>query len=149
MATVSKARYWTCRKCGTRNARTAQRCGGTIKTMIGTPGLYATRCVERRPKRRVPKHAVTLRDDSYETYLEASRAIHGVTDESCCVCGKPRSQERRHDRDHGHLRGSESFAKPRGVVCVPCNRLMPRELTAARARLLAAYLERVEGWYAV
>ena len=124
------ATYWSC-PCGERLPRARQKC----------------ECGRRRPKRRVPKHAVTLRDDSYEVYLEASARIHGVTDESCCVCGKPRSQERRHDRDHGHLKGSESFAKPRGVVCVPCNRLMPRELTAARAELLAAYLRRVEVFY--
>jgi len=95
----------------------------------------------------VPRHAATLRDDSYETYCEVNRAIHGVEDESCGACGKPRSQERRHDRDHGHLQGSVSYGKPRGLACVSCNRLMPRELTAERAELLAAYLRRVDAYY--
>ena len=128
------ARYWSCRKCGHRNLRTAsRRCAG---------------CDEQtKPKTRVPKHAVTLRDDTYELYSSVNAAIHGVTDEACGVCGKPRSQERRHDRDHGHLQGSVSFGKPRGLACVSCNRLMPRELTAERSRLITEYLERVDAYY--
>ena len=127
-------RYWTCRKCGYRNVRTSsRRCGG---------------CHEQtKPKPRVPKHARTLRDDSYAAYVEVAREIHGVTDESCCVCGKPRSQERRHDRDHDHVTGL-----PRGLACAGnsgCNALMPRQLTVERARLIADYLERVEAYYAL
>jgi hypothetical protein len=62
------------------------------------------------------------------------------------VCGKPRSQERHHDRDHDHTTGL-----PRGLACPGnqgCNALMPRWLTAARARAIADYLERVEAYYA-
>ena len=127
--------YWLCSRCGTRN----DRVGGRTKCR-GCP-------TGRAPKRRVPVHARTLGDDSYEVYCQAAEDIHGVTDESCCVCGKPRSQERRHDRDHGHLKGSLSFGKPRGLACVSCNRLMPRELDAPRARLITAYLERVDDYY--
>ncbi len=117
-------RYWSCRRCGFRNPRTAsRRCGGCQALT--------------KPKTRVPKHAETLRDDSYELYRQVAETLHGVTDESCCVCGKPKGQERRHDRDHDHVTGD-----PRGLACVPCNRLMPRELTLARARLVVAYLER-------
>lgn len=123
-------RYWTCRKCSHRNERTSSRaCGG---------------CGERtKPKLRVPKHAVTLRDDPYTTYCKVNAAIHGVEDEACGVCGKPRSQERRHDRDHDHVTGN-----PRGLACVYCNKHMPRGLTLDLARLVVAYLERVEAHYA-
>jgi hypothetical protein len=112
----------------------------------------------------VPRHARTLRDDSYAVYVQVARDIHGVTDESCCVCGKPRSQERRPDRDHDHKTG-----KPRGLVCpgvTGCNVLMLPWVTASTARgieaakfeadeldamrwsMIADYLERVETYYA-
>lgn len=123
-------RYWSCRKCRHRNERTSsRRCAG---------------CRENtKPKLRVPKHAVTLRDDPYARYVEVNALIHGVTDEACGVCGKPRSQERRHDRDHDHVTGN-----PRGLACVYCNKHMPRGLTLDLARLVVAYLERVEAHYA-
>lgn len=124
------ASYWSCRKCGCRNERSSSRkcaeCGELTK-----------------PKKRVPKHAQTLRDDPYERYCEISRLIHNVTDESCCVCGKPRSQERHHDRDHDHVTGN-----PRGLACVYCNKHMPRGLTLELARLIVAYYERVDTYYA-
>jgi Recombination endonuclease VII len=145
-AVKSKARYWRCRKCGTRNPRTAQICRGYTADPRGNLGLR--KCAQRRPKPRVAKHARTLRDDPYTEYARIAAEIHGVTDESCCCCGKPRSQERRHDRDHGHLQGSLSYGKPRGLLCVPCNRLMPRELTAERSQLVTQYLERVDQHYA-
>lgn len=125
------ASYWTCR-CGYRNVRTASRtCAGCGKAS--------------KPKRRVPAHARALRDVPYERYVELAGEIHGVTDESCCVCGKPRSQERHHDRDHDHVTGL-----PRGLACAGnqgCNALMPRWLTLPRARAIVAYLERVEAYY--
>lgn len=95
----------------------------------------------------MPVHAVTLRDDPYDRYVEVARVVHGVTDESCCVCGKERSLERRHDRDHGHLKGDLAFGRPRGLACVSCNRLMPRELDVNRARLVFEYLSRVDAHY--
>ena len=104
-----------------------------------------TTCASPLPKVRRPKHAEVLRGDSYPLFVKAAQEIHGVTDESCCVCGKPRSQERHHDRDHDHVSG-----KPRGLACAGnqgCNALMPRWLTAARARAIADYLERVEVFY--
>lgn len=113
-------RYWACR-CGSRNLRTTQKCG----------------CGRKRPPARVPKHARTLQRDSYDVYVQVARDVHGVTDESCCVCRKPRSQERRHDRDHDHRTGN-----PRGLACHICNRVMVRELTLERARAVVAYLER-------
>src|SRR4051812_21831602 len=95
---VKKRPYWVC-ACGAKLERTRRKCD----------------CGRARPKPRVPAHAKTLRDDSYEAYCEAALAILGVGDESCCVCGRPRSQERRHDRDHGHLKGDPSYGKPRGL----------------------------------
>lgn len=125
--------YWSCPGCGTRNERVKQRCGNED-------------CHRKRPKRRVPRHARTLRDDPYELYVQVAEQIHGVTDEACCVCGKPRSQERRHDRDHDHRTG-----QPRGLACAGntgCNALMPSWLTRERAQAIADYLGRVEAFYA-
>jgi len=147
--------YWLCRLCRTRNIRTASRkcqaCGKATK-----------------PKKRTPKHAETLRDDSYAVYVHAARDIHGVSDESCCVCGKPRTQDRRHDRDHGHLKGSADYGRPRGLACGGnrgCNVLMLPWVTADTAagiyaakkgagepdahrwHLIAQYLHRVQAYY--
>lgn len=121
------SKYWSC-ACGERWPRTKQLCT----------------CGKRRPKRRVPAHARTLRDDSYAVYTQAAAAIHGVTDESCCVCGRPRHESMHHHREHDHVTGN-----PRGLACFQCNKLMPRLLTVERARLIIAYLERVEAYYAV
>lgn len=132
MAT-KKRPYWLCRNCGSRNERLKRKC---------------LTCARAKPKKRVPAHAKTLRDDSYATYCEVAKTIHGVDDESCCVCSKPRSAELRHDRDHGHLKGDPSFGKPRGLACFRCNKLMPRELTPELAQLIAEYLLRVQAHYA-
>lgn len=152
---TKKRRTWLCSKCGHRNEhRTSSRkCAG---------------CGEQtKPKPRVPGHARVLQGDTYPLFVQAAREIHGVTDESCCVCGKPRSQDRRHDRDHFH-RGPFK-GKPRGLACpgnTGCNVLMLPWITAATAKgiarakhiagepdaerwtLIAAYLGRVEKFYA-
>lgn len=142
-------KFWVCSKCRYRNERIKRVC---------------VDCGEgRRPKPRVTRHAQTLRDDPYETYNQLNALIHGVKDESCGACGKPRSQDRRHDRDHDHLTGN-----PRGLLCGGnrgCNVLLVPWVTAATARgiaqakevaaekdaerwwQLAGYLERVEDHY--
>lgn len=154
-------KYWSCPKCGARHPRLRQRCGEAVRVWSADGVEY---CDGRRPKPRVRKHARTLRDDPYALYVDTARAIHGVTDESCCACGKPRTQERHHDRDHDHRTGQR-----RGLLCggnQGCNVLLLPYHTAAVTRALAealereapaqaprwfalaAYLERVEAWYA-
>jgi hypothetical protein len=126
---------WLCRKvaCGRRNPATTQKC----------------ECGSRRPKKRVPAHRKALRDFSYEQYVEVNREIHGV-DEECAVCGRERDPDRRLDRDHDHRAANVSPAagRPRGLVCVTDNILMPPKLTADKAEEIAAYLRRVEDFYA-
>jgi hypothetical protein len=123
-------KYVTC-NCGHRNDRTGGR-------------RLCVQCKQPLRKGRAPKHRAIL-SAGYEPFVKAARDIHGVSDESCCVCGKPRSQERHHDRDHDHVTGL-----PRGLACAGnqgCNALMPRWLTAARAQAIADYLRRVETFY--
>lgn len=137
--------FWRC-KCGTRNPRLTQVCA----------------CGGRRPAKR---KTLRLPQESYAEFARANREIHGVEDESCGACGKPRPQDHRWDRDHDHLTG-----KPRGLLCggnQGCNVLLASWVTvpvawaictakatagepdAGRWGLLAAYLERVESFYAV
>ena len=151
--------YWTCRRCGFRNLREHVNCRGTLECLNGDHVL----CDGRRPRKPVRKHKLILQGDTYPAFVQAARDIHGVTDESCCACGKPRSQERRHDRDHDHVTGHA-----RGLLCpgnTGCNVLLVRWVTAATARGialakrqagepdaerwdgLASYLERVEAFY--
>ena len=119
------AKYRLCPKCKYRYERVKKKCPS---------------CGKARPKKRVPKHAETLRDHSYEFYCEVAEILHGVTDERCCVCGKPRKDNRKHDRDHDHRSGN-----PRGLACPQCNMLMKfTQLDAARSRQITAYLERAE-----
>lgn len=121
------ARAYVLCRCGARFERIKRKCPSCGKT---------------RAKRRVPKHARTLRDDTYEDYVVVSKEIHGNGDESCDVCRKPKAEGRRHDRDHDHKTGN-----PRGLACHLDNRSMPHWLTAHRAQLIADYLKRVEDYY--
>lgn len=123
-------RFWSCRKCGYRNERSASRkCQG---------------CGEQtKPKARVPKHAETLRDHSYDHYARLSLTLHGGELEACGVCGRPKGENRKHDRDHDHRTGN-----PRGLACFYCNRELLRNADLEQARKVVAYLERVEMFYA-
>lgn len=124
---------WLCRRvrCGTRNDARKQKC---------------VNCGAPRPKKRVPEHRKALRDENYPAYLDLNELIHGV-DEVCAVCGRGRG-EMRLDRDHDHTTGYPWSGQPRGLTCRGCNLLMPRHLTPPKARQIAAYLTRVENYYA-
>lgn len=99
-------------------------------------------CRAPLPKRRVPKHAEALRDTAYPTVAVFSAQLHRTDPEACGVCGRPKGENRRHDRDHDHRTG-----KMRGLACVRCNRELLRNTTLEEARLVVAYLERVEAFY--
>lgn len=138
-STSTTKRYWLCQGCGTRNERRKIKCANPD-------------CNRRRPKRRVPKHARTLQEHSYEFYAALNDEIHGGAfpdqwwPDYCGVCGKAPSTARHMDRDHDHTTGL-----PRGLACPGnqgCNSLMPRQMTLQRARQVVAYLERVEAYRA-
>jgi hypothetical protein len=126
---TSVARLYVTCPCGTRN----DRAGGRTR---------CANCHQRLPKRRVPKHAEVLRDTSYARFATLSVDIHGTDLGSCGVCGRFQSDTRRHDRDHDHRTGLA-----RGLACVRCNRELLRNTTLEEARLVVAYLERVENFY--
>lgn len=129
-------KYWTCRKCSFRNEHAAHK------------GRKCSDCGEEtRPKKRVPAHAVTLRDDSYGDYAVLSVLIHGGKPHACAVCGKPKPDTegaKRHHRDHDHTTG-----KARGLACFRCNTILLRGITLEEARAIVAYHERVEAFYAL
>ena len=130
MALATRKRpYWTCRRCGFRNLRAHVKCRGV-------------ECASRRPKKRVPKHAVVLRDNPYQVFEKLSQEVHGGEAGACGVCGKPGSATRRHDRDHDHRTGNA-----RGLACFYCNRELLRHATLEQARAVVSYLERVEAYY--
>jgi len=120
---------WTCPKCRALNQRTSSRkcltCGGLTK-----------------PRRKVPAHALALHDLSHAHFAEVNEAIHGQGT-NCGVCGATPKDDRNMQREHDHVTG-----KPRGLACWRCNRLMPKQFDLAHARLIVAYLERVEQYYA-
>jgi hypothetical protein len=126
-------RYVHCRQaeCGHRNDRTGGR-------------RNCVACGEPLPKRRVPKHALSLRDLPYQVWAELSVEIHGGDLDACGVCRRALPAEsRKHDRDHDHRSGL-----PRGLACVRCNRELLRNSTLEEARAVVAYLERFESYYA-
>jgi hypothetical protein len=137
-------RYWSCRRCGFRNERTAIKCRGLVK-LGAAPALVSdyVPCTGRRPKPRVPKHAEILRDNSYEHFRQVNEMIHGAGD-NCGVCGTPPKDGMRLQREHEH----SVPGRARGLACWRCNRLMPKQFTLVEARAIVAYLERVEAHYA-
>jgi hypothetical protein len=107
------ARFWTCPKCRTRNARTRQRCD----------------CGRKRPAPRRPKHAEVL-DRPYEWWVE-------TFGDKCGICGRGPSELRRLDRDHDHRTGA-----PRGLLCHFCNRRLGNRRSSEWLRAAADYIDR-------
>lgn len=116
---------WLCR-CGYRNEPAHVKCRGAG-------------CGRRRPRRRVPTHARTLQELSFEEWAALSQRVHGGELYSCALCGRPPTEGRRHDRDHDHRTG-----RPRGLLCWKCNRELVRHITLEEARAVVAYFERAE-----
>lgn len=136
------ARYWTCPKCGYRNERAWLKCRGYVAGSAANTAPDALRlCPGRRPPKRVPKHAVTLRDHGYDHYRQVNETIHGAGD-NCGVCLAVPKDSRNMQREHDHVTGL-----PRGLACWRCNRLMPKQFGLTEARAIVAYLERVEAHY--
>lgn len=145
---TKKRRTWICPTCKRKNeARTSSR-------------TCAYGCGATKPPPRVTKAKPR---ENFTVFDRLNAEIHGVTDGSCGVCGKPPSERRKNDRDHCHVTG-----RPRGLACPGdsgCNVLMAKWVTAATARgiaeakraacekdaerwdLIAAYLERVDAHY--
>jgi hypothetical protein len=81
----------------------------------------------------------------YRDFVSLNLLIHGEAvehPEDCGVCGRATVETRKHDRDHDHRTGLA-----RGLACVRCNRELLRNSTLEEARLVVAYLERVESFY--
>lgn len=119
--------FWTCRRrvavvageasrvCATRNPGRKRKC---------------QRCQGAKPPRRKAKHMVAL-EAPYEAYV----ALTGG--DRCGICLRPRSEkDRRLQRDHDHRSG-----RPRGLLCVRCNRALPHWMTPEWLRAAAEYLE--------
>lgn len=126
MVSAVTVKYWSCpnTKCGYRNESRKRKC---------------VQC--GRAKRKSRAQARVTPQDDYAVYVQVAREAHGVTDESCCVCGRPRAQGKRHDREHDHRTGL-----PRGLACYRCNKELLRHADLESARLVVAYLERVEAY---
>ena len=129
---------WACR-CGFKNESEHRKCRG---------------CQRAKPPKRKPKHMKAL-ENSYEAFREFNAEVHGPAfggewaPEDCGVCGRKPKDSRHMDRDHGHDKSENSHGRMRGLACPGdwgCNKVMSK-LTLERARLVVAYLERVEAYY--
>jgi hypothetical protein len=123
------SRYWRCRRvtkgvpCGTLNLARKRKC---------------TACGKPKPPPRKKKHMTAL-EIPYEEYV----ALNGG--EWCGVCGAPRPESRRLDRDHSHT----IPPYPRGLLCRKCNRTLVKvryglKITPEWLRAAAEYLERAQ-----
>ena len=114
--------FWTCRRrvdgrlCMERNPNRKQLC---------------VKCGGRKPSKRRPKHMAAL-DTPYEEWV----TLNGG--ERCAICLRPRSEkDKRLQRDHDHLSG-----RPRGLLCVRCNRALPSWMTPEWLEAAAEYLRK-------
>ena len=83
-----------------------------------------------------------MRNDP-EWFAQRSQEIHGGDLGACGCCGRPKPEHGNHEREHQH--SGEGVA--RGVACYRCNHLLLRNHDLASARMMVAYLERVEAFY--
>jgi CRISPR/Cas system-associated protein Cas10 (large subunit of type III CRISPR-Cas system) len=89
------------------------------------------KCGGRKPQKRRPRHMAAL-DITYEEFV----VLNGG--ERCAICLRERSEkDRRLQRDHDHFSG-----RPRGLLCVRCNRALPAWMTPEWLRAAADYLEK-------
>jgi ribosomal protein L40E len=120
---AKRAKGWTCQrtikgvKCGAHNPPRIRKC---------------IKCEKPRPVRKKPAHMVALTDYDYAYYLALMGGV-----EHCAICDRKPTANRKLDRDHDHKTG-----KPRGLLCVRCNRSLPDHMTADWLRAAADYLER-------
>jgi hypothetical protein len=121
------ARFWTCRKCSTRNARKFSKCRGTVLAGGSRPQLIP--CPGRRPKPRKKPHEAERDATTYESLVER----YG---EQCGICGAGPKTRRLH-RDHDHSTG-----RVRGLLCFRCNAVLRGYMTADWLRSAAEYLDR-------
>src|SRR4051812_18537167 len=112
---------WTCQR---------QSHGAKCGHLNGGRKRLCEACGKPRPARKRPAHMAAL-EIPYEAYVELNGGEH------CGICGKPRSPERRLDRDHDHRTGT-----PRGLLCWACNRQLRSWATVDWLRAATAYLER-------
>jgi hypothetical protein len=126
---MAKARFWTCQR-----VRKGEKCGRK-NSMRNT---YCTKCKLPRGKHvgRRAAHMRVLQDHSYEWCVEN---LNGGKHE-CAICGATGKTRRLH-RDHEHVDGVKI---PRGILCFPCNSMLPKRATVEWARGLVVYLEKHE-----
>jgi hypothetical protein len=121
---------WTCRKCKNVNRRTSSR--------------RCEKCGENTKRaRRPPAHKAALDATSYADAAVLSVLIHGGEPHACGVCGALKPEGRKNHREHDHETG-----RLRGLACFQCNATVLGDRTAAEIRSAAAYLDRVDAFYA-
>jgi hypothetical protein len=116
---------WTCQKsiagviCKYHNPPRTRKCA---------------KCAKARPERKRPDHMKALTDYDYAYYLALMGGV-----ERCAICGRKPTANRKLDRDHDHKTG-----KPRGLLCVRCNRALPDHISVEWLEEALAYLKRAE-----
>ena len=116
-----KARGWTCRRqsagtvCLHRNPPRTRKCG---------------RCGKPRPPKRQPSHMRAL-EAPYELFVELNGG------EFCGICRRA-PKGRKLDRDHDH----SGVGRPRGLLCVRCNRALPSWVDVEWLMCAVEYLRR-------
>jgi len=77
-----------------------------------------------------------------EDFATLNVTIHGGDETHCACCGRELVEDGMNQRDHDHRTGWA-----RGLVCWHCNHELLRNHTLESARMIVAYLGRVEWHY--